>query len=175
MDEDAAFYGSRPRPMPHCTRWGPSSRESGTATPCFRLMSIVATVAHLSYCWALVSLTMHQKRLAAGFPRQSRMLTGNQGRSWALWSKDPNPHSYKQSNLWDNRTSSWLSLTFPVILRRAYAKKDIFKSTFQLLRMYECYFSSTKPLVLHCLKSKAIAMLRYDTMEYINMCLKADE
>jgi len=35
MDEDAALYGSRPRPRPHCTRRGPSSRESGTAAPLF--------------------------------------------------------------------------------------------------------------------------------------------
>ena len=50
MDEDAAWYGCRPRPRPHCTRRGPSSRERGTAAPSFRPMSIVATVAHLSYC-----------------------------------------------------------------------------------------------------------------------------
>ena len=50
MDEDAAWYGSRPRPRPYCTRRGPSSRERGTAAPCFRPMSVVATVAHLSYC-----------------------------------------------------------------------------------------------------------------------------
>jgi len=51
MDEDAAWYGSRPRPRPHCTRQGPSSRERGTAAPPhFQPMSIVATVAHLSYC-----------------------------------------------------------------------------------------------------------------------------
>ena len=50
MDEDAAWYGSRPRPRPHCTRRGSSSRERGTAAPAFRPMSIVATVAHLSYC-----------------------------------------------------------------------------------------------------------------------------
>jgi len=31
MDEDAAWYGSRPRPRPHCIRPGPSSREWGTA------------------------------------------------------------------------------------------------------------------------------------------------
>ena len=35
MDEDAAWYGSRPRPRPHCTRPGPSSRERGTAAPLF--------------------------------------------------------------------------------------------------------------------------------------------
>jgi len=29
---------------------GPSSRERGTATPLYRPMSIVATVAQLSYC-----------------------------------------------------------------------------------------------------------------------------
>jgi len=35
MDEDAAWYGSRSRPRPHCTRRGPSSRERVTATPLF--------------------------------------------------------------------------------------------------------------------------------------------
>jgi len=35
IDEDAAWYGSRPRPRPHCTRRGPSSRERGTAVPLF--------------------------------------------------------------------------------------------------------------------------------------------
>jgi len=52
MDEDAAWYTEvdlGPR-RPHCTTRGPSSRERGTAAPSFRSMSIVATVAHLSYC-----------------------------------------------------------------------------------------------------------------------------
>jgi len=31
-------------------------RERGTSAPSFRPMSIVATVAHLSYCWPLVLL-----------------------------------------------------------------------------------------------------------------------
>jgi len=35
MDEDTAWYGSRPRPRPHCTIRGPSSRERGTAAPFF--------------------------------------------------------------------------------------------------------------------------------------------
>jgi len=50
MDEDATWYGSRPRPRPHCVRQRPSSphRERGTAAPSFRPMSIVATVANLS-------------------------------------------------------------------------------------------------------------------------------
>jgi len=39
MDEDAAWYGTRPRPRPHCTRRGPSSCERGTAAPSFRPMS----------------------------------------------------------------------------------------------------------------------------------------
>jgi len=33
MDEDAAWYGSRSRPRPHCTRWGASYRERVTAAP----------------------------------------------------------------------------------------------------------------------------------------------
>jgi len=33
MDEDAAWYESRPRHRPHCTRRGPSSRERGTIAP----------------------------------------------------------------------------------------------------------------------------------------------
>jgi len=32
----------------------PALRERGTAPPSFRPMSIVATVAHRSYCWSLV-------------------------------------------------------------------------------------------------------------------------
>jgi len=51
MAENAAWYESRPRPRPHSVRQGPSSpRERGTAAPSFRPISIVATVAHLSYC-----------------------------------------------------------------------------------------------------------------------------
>jgi len=51
MDEDAAWSGNRPRHRPHCIRRDRSSRERGTAPPpSFRPISIVATVAHLSYC-----------------------------------------------------------------------------------------------------------------------------
>ena len=54
MDEDATWYGSRSRPRPHCVRRGPRSpRERGTAPPPLWPMSIVTTVANLSYCWAL--------------------------------------------------------------------------------------------------------------------------
>jgi len=49
MDEDATWYGSRPRPRPHCVRRGPRSPAKGAQQPPpFRPMSIVATVAHLS-------------------------------------------------------------------------------------------------------------------------------
>jgi len=27
MDPDSTWYGGRPRPMPHCARWGPSSPQ----------------------------------------------------------------------------------------------------------------------------------------------------
>ena len=54
MDEDATWYGSRPRRRPHCIRRVPSAPRKAHSTPTFRPMSIVVTVAHLSYCWALV-------------------------------------------------------------------------------------------------------------------------
>jgi len=53
------WYGSKPspRPRPHYIRRGPSSSRKGHSSPLspsFRPMSIVATVANLSYCRALV-------------------------------------------------------------------------------------------------------------------------
>ena len=56
MDEDAAWYGSRPRPRPHCTRPRRGPRLPAPANvaqqpPFFGPpMSVVATVARLSYC-----------------------------------------------------------------------------------------------------------------------------
>jgi len=48
MHEDATWYGSKPRPRPHCIRRGPSSPRKGhSSSPSFRPMSIVATVARL--------------------------------------------------------------------------------------------------------------------------------
>jgi len=43
MDEDATWYGSRPRPRPHCIRRGPSSPRNGRSSPppSFRSVSIV--------------------------------------------------------------------------------------------------------------------------------------
>jgi len=52
MDEDATCYGSRRRPRPHCVRRGPSSPRANRghiSSPSFRPMSVVVTVAHLSY------------------------------------------------------------------------------------------------------------------------------
>jgi len=51
MDEDSTLYGSRLWPRPHCVRQGPSSPVREVQQPSsVRPMSIVATVAHLSYC-----------------------------------------------------------------------------------------------------------------------------
>jgi len=52
------WYGSRPPTRPHYRR-GPSSPRKlaqQPPPPSFRPISIAATVAHLSYCWALVWL-----------------------------------------------------------------------------------------------------------------------
>jgi len=51
MDEDATWYGSRPRPRPHCIRRDISSARNGhSSPPSIRPVSIMGTVAHLSYC-----------------------------------------------------------------------------------------------------------------------------
>jgi len=51
----ATWYGSRPRPNHIVLDRDPAHRRKGYSTlPSFRPMSLVATVAHLSYCWALV-------------------------------------------------------------------------------------------------------------------------
>jgi len=42
MDQDATSYGGRPRPRPHCSRWGPSSPKQSGIAPNFRPMSVVA-------------------------------------------------------------------------------------------------------------------------------------
>jgi len=51
MDEDATWCGSRPGPRSHSIRRDPSSPRKGhSSPPSFRSVSIVATVAHVSYC-----------------------------------------------------------------------------------------------------------------------------
>jgi len=51
MDQDAIWYGGKPRPRPHCARWGPSSSpEKGTQSPNFRPMYIVAERLNGSRC-----------------------------------------------------------------------------------------------------------------------------
>jgi len=58
MDKDASWYGSRPRPEPHCVRRGPSSpTKEAQQPPSFRPMSILwprspisATAELLSHC-----------------------------------------------------------------------------------------------------------------------------
>ena len=63
MDEEATWYVSRPRPRPHCVRWGPSSPTKGAeqphkrgraAAPLFSPCLLWLQWHHLSYCWALV-------------------------------------------------------------------------------------------------------------------------
>jgi len=64
MDQDATWYGDRPRSRPYCVRWRPSSpRERDTAAPTFRPMSIVAKrspiSATISYTWLILSCLFH--------------------------------------------------------------------------------------------------------------------
>jgi len=42
IDQDVTWYESRPRPRPHCARWGPSSPPQKGGTDPFRPMFVVA-------------------------------------------------------------------------------------------------------------------------------------
>jgi len=56
MDQDATWYGGRPRPRPHYVRWGPVPPRKGHSSPSVQPMSIAAkrspamsaAAAHLS-------------------------------------------------------------------------------------------------------------------------------
>jgi len=70
MDEDATYYGSRPRPKPHCVRLGPgSSRKSGTAAPPFFGPSLLWTRSPISataepFVSQLLAYSAHWRSLA---------------------------------------------------------------------------------------------------------------
>jgi len=61
MDQDATWYGNRPRPKRHCVKWGrsyPSPKRGRSSLPNFGPMSIVAKQLdgsrwHLAWRWAL--------------------------------------------------------------------------------------------------------------------------
>ena len=72
IDEDATWYGSRPRPRPHCVRGRPSSlpslRETGTAAPLFtahvycghgRPSQLVLSCCCTTYRFAITRLWNH--------------------------------------------------------------------------------------------------------------------
>jgi len=48
INQDATWYGGRPRPGPHCCRWQLSCPPRGTAASSFRPMSIVAKRSPIS-------------------------------------------------------------------------------------------------------------------------------
>jgi len=73
MDEDATWYGSRPRPRPHCIRWGgPSCARNGHSSPhlfgpclLWPRSPISATAELLFYfLHGTTSLRNHDSRLA---------------------------------------------------------------------------------------------------------------
>ena len=52
MDEDVTWYGGRPRPRPHCVKWGPSYPSKGAQQRTHFSIHVYCgqTVAHLSNC-----------------------------------------------------------------------------------------------------------------------------
>jgi len=68
MDQDATWYGSRPRPWPYCIRWEPSSpSEKDTVAPSFRRfrpMSIMSKRSPISATAEHLFFQKHQPSLA---------------------------------------------------------------------------------------------------------------
>jgi len=53
-DQDETWHAGRPRPWPHCVRWGPSSPSpKETQPPNFRPISVAAKWLHRSRCHLL--------------------------------------------------------------------------------------------------------------------------
>ena len=65
IDQDATWYESRPRPRLHCVTWGPispSQKRVQRYSPQFSAhVYCFQTIAHLSYCWALVNHASSKK------------------------------------------------------------------------------------------------------------------
>jgi len=80
-----SVYEGRLLPMPHCVRRGPSSPPKGTAVPLFRPISIVATVAHLSYCWALDIWTISLQRVKVDKRNSLRRLIATSTRQLMIY------------------------------------------------------------------------------------------
>jgi len=78
MDQDATWYEDWPWLRPHCVTWGSSSPKRGTAPPPQFSAHVYCgqTVAHLSYCWALVN-TLKQCLCSVIGPKATDSETAN--------------------------------------------------------------------------------------------------
>ena len=64
MDQDATWYGGRPRPRPHCVRWGPTLPQKGAQQP--QRLDIICQLSTSSFLdppteyWAFMPAIQHQ-------------------------------------------------------------------------------------------------------------------
>ena len=64
MDQSETWHRGRPRPQPHCVRWGPSSPK-GAQPPSFRPMSIVAKRSAIPATASTCMITCNEGQLAS--------------------------------------------------------------------------------------------------------------
>ena len=95
-DQDETCQVGRPRPWPHCVRWGPSSpspKGAGPPSPNFRPISVVAKRLdesrwHLAWRWVLVQATLYK-----------------------VGSGDPSPFPQKKSaHVYCGQTAGWIKM-----------------------------------------------------------------
>jgi len=96
MDQDVTWYGGRPRPRPHCVRWGHSylpPRKGCSSPPQFSAHDCCSqTVAHIGNCWALVFYTILLSSVLGNIHYTNCRHSSNEGFwkinlvFWNLWS-----------------------------------------------------------------------------------------
>jgi len=99
MDEDATWYGGRPRPRRHCVRWWPSSPEGHSpSSPNFQPMFVVSKWldgprCHLVRRYALAQTTPHCVRWGSSSPKRgiarphisAHVCCGQTAGMWSRW------------------------------------------------------------------------------------------
>ena len=116
MDQDATWYGGRPRPRLLCVRWGPCfPKKGGTAAP-----------PHFSvhvYCGQTAGWIRVPLATETGLGPGRRCVTW---RPRSPYSKGySSPDTFRTTFLWHGRPSQLLLSTCSFCLFRAYSKRNI--------------------------------------------------
>jgi len=120
MDQDATWYGGRPRPRRHCVIWGPSSLMESSTAPTFRPISTVAKAG-----WISIPLSTE-----VGLGSGDIVLDGNPA---PHGKEHSSPSTFRPTLLWRGRPSQQL-------LSSCWA--NLWTMTFYRTRLIACMYVS---------------------------------